>query len=291
MQLDFFVVGAQKAGTTTVHEFLSSHPNIYLPIEKETRFFSGQSDKSVSWYLDKYFRNAPASQLKGEVCPDYMMFSESPRLIKQSFPESKIIFCLRNPVDRAYSHYKMSYLRGRETRGFGDAIRELVNKPADSPVERSFDYLKFGEYGRIIDDFLEYFEAGSIFVMFFDDLIVNPENEVKKIIEWLGEDSKLLSSPKKQAFNQSKEIRFTILHSLINFLQDSKQIKHALSMIIDRGKLRKAAKWIKFELNTKEPNLPSLTPEARAELVEYYRADIKQLELKIGAQVPWVEYK
>lgn len=291
MRLDFFVVGAQKAGTTTVHEYLKTHPKIYLPIEKETRYFSENISKGISWYINNFYKGSSPEQLKGEVCPDYMMYDSVPERIKEEFPKSKVILCLRNPVDRAYSHYKMSFLRKREAREFKLAVHSLMFAPKDNIVDRNFDYLKFGEYGRILEGFLEYFESDSIYIVFFEELIDNPDDEVKKIVKWLGEDPHLLGRDDKQAFNQSKEIRFSIIHSFIVYLQKSKSIKLALSMIVSRRKLRGIAKWIKYEVNTKEANLPCLESETREELVNYYQADIKKLEFLIDRPVPWEEYK
>ena len=107
----FFVVGAQKAGTTALHHYLARHPDIFLPKIKETHFFNdghGEWHRGFNYYLQKYFSSRNEKKLAGEIDPEYLFFPETAGRIAAHIPNAKLIFIFREPVSRAYSHYWMT---------------------------------------------------------------------------------------------------------------------------------------------------------------------------------------
>ena len=127
---NFVCVGAQKSATTTLHTILTQHPNIYLPKVKETKFFLnyGSYEKGIRFYSQEYFGDWAGQKAVGEFCPEYMYFEYVAKRLYEYFgPELKIISTLRNPADRAYSHYLMSKRRTIENEKFEKAI-ELEHK-------------------------------------------------------------------------------------------------------------------------------------------------------------------
>lgn len=117
-KVDFLVIGAQKSGTTSIFNYLSSHPSIFMPQCKEVCFFTRDFERGVDWYFSNYFPSAPASSIKGEASPHYMYFKNVPERIASLFPDIKLIAVLRNPITRAYSHYQMTVRRNLEKRSF-----------------------------------------------------------------------------------------------------------------------------------------------------------------------------
>src|SRR5687768_5412221 len=110
MRLNFLVMGAQKSGTTALAYFLMQHPEIYMPPDKEVHFFDNDRlfrGRSAVDY--RAYHNAlnvpPGARMVGEATPIYMYWKPAPKRIKQYNPVTKMIFILRNPIDRAYSHY------------------------------------------------------------------------------------------------------------------------------------------------------------------------------------------
>lgn len=106
---NFLIVGAQKCGTTSLHEYLYQHPQIYLPEGKETKFFAEDArySKGITYYEDVCFSTYSGESAVGEVDPDYMYFEQALERIAEHLDlrTTKLIFVLRNPVDRAFSHY------------------------------------------------------------------------------------------------------------------------------------------------------------------------------------------
>lgn len=169
----FFVVGAQKAGTSYLHNMLSEDPRIFLPRIKETHFFNdgkGEFYRGVDFYIKKYFNNAPNYTIKGEVDPEYLYFSKSAKRIAQAIPEAKLIFLFRKPAERAFSHYSMSYRRGIELLSFEEALTNECTRLSNSSIEKQsdFSYRDRGLYGKQVEVFLNYFSIKQM--LFIDSL-------------------------------------------------------------------------------------------------------------------------
>jgi hypothetical protein len=132
--VDFLVIGAQKSGATSLFEYLQCHPELYLPPSKEVSFFVEAS---------KFPRGhgADEDKLWGEVCPSYMGHTSAPANIYANRPDMKLVAILRNPIDRAYSHYRMTSRREVENRSFRWAIEDLRREPAGT-IRRSCSSLR-----------------------------------------------------------------------------------------------------------------------------------------------------
>jgi len=121
---DFIIIGAMKSGTTTLHNILRQHSQIFLPPEKEIHYFD--IDKNYTKGLDYYasfFNDAKRYQLIGEITPRYIWNSQiAQRIAKDLGTKTKLIAILRNPADRAFSHYKMNILNKSEKRSFDDVF-------------------------------------------------------------------------------------------------------------------------------------------------------------------------
>ena len=141
---NFIVVGAPKAGTTSLYYYLKQHPQIYLPSQKELHFFTyrilieksaGPGDESslkklcssLSEYCE-YYRNVTDEKAIGEVSPSYFYHSDVSEKIIQTLGNIKIVICLRNPIDRSYSNYLHKLRNGVETLTFKDALLEENNR-------------------------------------------------------------------------------------------------------------------------------------------------------------------
>ena len=131
---NFFILGAQKSATSTVHEWLLQHKEISLPIIKETHFFSDieKYQKGLNWYLNKFDKR---NNFKGEIDPSYLYVEQSILRIKEVYKDFplKFIILLRKPIERAFSHYLMSKYKGYEDLPFIDAITSF--KPPASLFE------------------------------------------------------------------------------------------------------------------------------------------------------------
>ena len=189
-RIDFIGIGAAKAGTTWVTDCLFEHPEVCFSEPKEVRYFNEKisfarkyenkdHNKSFSWYK-KHFLHCKKTNLIGEFSPHYLYDKKAPALIKQHFPDVKLIVCLRNPIDRAYSEYGMHrYYTLAEKRAFEDAIKEEA------------EYIGKGLYFEQLERVLQYFSKDQMHIILFDDIVNNPESVLKKLFDFLGIDSSI----------------------------------------------------------------------------------------------------
>ena len=112
--LDFLIIGAQKSGTTSLFKYLNQHPDIAMPADKEAPYFTNDELYSAGWqhYLGNYFTGYDQELLWGTASPQYMSDLRAAERITRDLPNTRLIAILRNPIERAYSHYLMQKRRG-----------------------------------------------------------------------------------------------------------------------------------------------------------------------------------
>src|SRR5581483_1042107 len=155
---DFLVIGTVKSGTTTLHGWLSGHPFVEPAVRKEVHFFDYAYFRGVDWYRshfpsecarDAFVREHGRPFVTGEASPSYISHEWAPSRIARVVPEAKLVVALRNPVDRAYSHYQMSRREGEEPLdSFADALaaeeQRLAPERARSRADRRYNSWALG---------------------------------------------------------------------------------------------------------------------------------------------------
>jgi hypothetical protein len=172
----FFIVGAQRCGTSFLAQLLDAHPEIKMakPFFPEPKFFSNESEfvKGRKYYLDKYFGQNYSSKILGEKSTSYFESEETAKRIKAMFHDSKIIISLRNPIDRAISHYNFSVGNGVERRSLKEAIANPIQTFDQKKFSVSpYDYLGRGEYLKFLLKYMEVFGSNKIHVLIFEDFM------------------------------------------------------------------------------------------------------------------------
>ncbi len=200
---DFFVAGTQKGGTTSLYAYLAQHPNIIGSLRKEVRFFPSPvvRKKGIRWYRshfptvrEKEKRNA----ITGEATP-LMYDMHSPSLMREVIPDVKLVFLLRDPVKRAFSHYKHNTRRpGRENLTFGEAIR-CENSRIEQDIKKSKDniwyddaayrrhsYISRGLYADQIEKWYEFFPKEQMLIEESEYFYSNPQEFLRKVVAFLN---------------------------------------------------------------------------------------------------------
>lgn len=183
----FLVVGAQKCGTTTLHHHLATHPELSLPARKELHFFD---DDGHNWSAPDYaayeaaFAPAGPGELRGEITPAYMLHRRFMERIRRYNPQMRLIAILRDPVQRAWSNWRMEVTRNAETLPFSQAIREGRHRTARD--WRVFSYVERGFYARQIANMLELFPRENCHFLLTDDLAADPRTAVTEICTFLN---------------------------------------------------------------------------------------------------------
>ena len=172
---DFIIGGAQKAGTTSLFYILQHHPNISLPHHEETHFFDIEQNyrKGLEFYDDLFQGRQKVNTVIGDFTANYLLMDYIPeRIYKTIGSYIKILFILRNPVDRAYSHFLMNVRNQIETLPFKKALDIETKRLSNCTVEelKYFSYIERGLYAKQLKNYLAYFKENNIKIVLFEDL-------------------------------------------------------------------------------------------------------------------------
>ena len=204
---DFLVLGAQKAGTTALYEYLRRHPQISGPSWKEVSFFDRHWARGESWYRGN-FPNVARTRGKhvGEASPSYVFHPLAPRRVQEVVPEARLIVLVRNPVDRALSQYNHEVALGREPLPFEEALDaeeerlrgEQERMAADpryfSREWWSHTYKARGRYAEQLERWLAVFPREQLLVLPSDDLGSEPARAHAQVLEFVGASPQRLDS-------------------------------------------------------------------------------------------------
>lgn len=180
---DFIIVGAQKAGTSSLFYYLSQHPELRVATQKEIHYYNYYRlrGKNLNWYRS-FFPLMLSSRKTGEASPYYLFDAAVPQRIKQDMPDVKLIMLLRNPIDRAYSAYNMNARRARDR--FPTFEQAIANQ--DMSQEASCVYLWRGLYAQHIRHWLRHFPHDQLLFIKSEDFFADPRNTLQKVYEFLG---------------------------------------------------------------------------------------------------------
>lgn len=200
------IAGAQKAGTTSLFGYLCDHPQCAPSLTKEVHYFDRNFTRGESWYRMHFplagdsLHGIPERSITFESSPYYMFDPRVPLRMRQSLPDAKVIFLLRNPVSRAYSHYQHSRRRGREPLTFEDAIaaegarlsdehERLLQEPNyQSLPHQRHSYLARGIYADQLCRWQAHFPAEQMLVLQAERMFRQPAEVFAEVLEFLGLD-------------------------------------------------------------------------------------------------------
>jgi hypothetical protein len=203
---DYIILGTQRGGTTSLYNYLAGHPKILPGFLKETHFF----DRYYKWGLGWYRANFPFRQvtktsnsglthtyLTGEGTPYYLFHPHIPNRVKQAVPNARLIVLLRNPIDRAYSHYHHMVKNGLESLTFekaiereleimpGEALKVLDNENYLSFAYQNYSYLSRGIYIHQLINWHKLFNREQILVLKSETLFDDPPSILGRTLDFL----------------------------------------------------------------------------------------------------------
>lgn len=280
MRPNFLVIGAEKSGTTWLYECLKKHPEIYLPDTKEIHYFNRlRSDHSVrdrflehdiSWY-ERFFEGADEYKCIGEVTPMYLCDAVAMQRIHETLGQIKLIVMLRDPVDRAISHYKMARAKGKVKEDF----QEISRKKDDIFIGR-------GMYGKQLEKVYGLFAKENVHIILFDEVVSRPFEVMDEVFEFLGVGA--IALPEKSVdkkVNDKSGFRSPVIGKLINRITVSMRSSYAGGRLVDLVKKIRLAGMIK-KMNAKKPETINVLNETVKELKQYYSEDIEKTAMITG---------
>lgn len=176
---DFVVIGAPKAGTTSLARWLGEHPGAHIAPEKEVRYFNLHHDRGLAWYRSR-FADASANQLVGEATPAYLYDDAALERLQAELPDVALVVMLREPVARAWSQYQFFVAIGVE--------REPWEVVVEHPDRGVFDHLGASHYLPRLEAVTRICGRDRLLVLFAEDLRADPEGTLTTLSEHLGLD-------------------------------------------------------------------------------------------------------
>ncbi|NJN84104.1 MAG: sulfotransferase domain-containing protein [Caldilineaceae bacterium] len=289
--LDFLLIGAVKAGTTTLFELLRHHPSIFIPAGKEVYFFDNQERFALGWdnFAGGFYAGASIDQKWGKITPRYLSEPAVPARVAEMATQVRLIALLRNPVDRAISHYHM-FVRNRPEYGF--TLEEVVASglpasPLEKPDPRYPNIWHYGLYGESLERYLCHFQREQLLVLFSDELKARPHAVLDLVLSHLGLDQGYRPANLGQEYHRGGRQRFP---QLVPFMR--KQMKPAWKLMARLPERQKEAlkTWYAMRLNLVPETKPTHDKTTRQRLVEFYRPDVRKLEAILGHRTPWPEF-
>ncbi|MCP4369691.1 MAG: sulfotransferase domain-containing protein [Deltaproteobacteria bacterium] len=276
---NFFLLGAHKAGTTSLFYYLQKHSQIYPLWCKEPHFFSNDKkyDKGEDFYLKHYFSGANKYQSRGEATPAY--FSDvrkvAPR-IKQMYgkDEPKFIVVLRDPVQRAWSHYLQRVRNCVESVSFERAL-EREQKALQENPEQVVGYYDRGMYGYLIEQWLQYFAKKQFLFILYEDYCGNLNEVLRQIFRFLGVDGdvKISTNIKKNLSGQPRS------PFLMRLMRDPPLVLKLAIRIFVPMHLRHEIVTRISQANVRPfKKNPQLSLETERALREVFKEDVERLE-------------
>ncbi len=273
---NFFIVGAPKAGTTSLYHYLDAHPDVFMSPIKETNYFSYESavkqdlyykERGISNWNDykKLFENSDGKKAVGEASVSYLFYEAVPQLIKNKIHDARIIILLRNPVERAYSHYQMDCKLGYVNTSF----EKIIFNKNRTPLENLFyqQFILLGLYYEQVKRYMDVFGTEKVLVILFDDFKNTTEKEINRLYRFLEIDETVklnldkthnpFATPRNSVFRFI--YRFKKVRLMMKNLLPKKIQLYILEIILTKKKAPVEEKTIKF-------------------LNEFYKPDIMKLE-------------
>jgi hypothetical protein len=283
----FFVIGAAKSGTTTLHDALAHHPQVYVPYKKEPTFFASDDyDHGLAWYLDTYFRGAEQYPARGECSVGYLFWHEktAERIaeVYDGQPPPRIVAILRDPVARAYSAYWHLRNYGGETLSFEEALAVEEERFAQQKERLSaegilrFAYFRGGCYDQQLTSFLDHFSREQCLFLLTEDLQQDYAGTMHTLFAFLGVEPTVELAAR--ASNTARQVRSRSFYSAI---RQPSTLKELVKPLLPQ-QLRYRLKQELLNLTMKPAPYPPINPDTARQLRARYLPHIEALEDMIG---------
>jgi hypothetical protein len=288
---NFFVIGAAKSGTSAIWHHLREHPQIYMSPRKQTRFFAFEVEDSdfrgpapinpqrpyAFTDLETYhalFDGVEDEVAIGEASWTYLYAPEAPRRIRGYAPAAKLIAILRNPADRAYSHFRQNIQAGREPLAdFARALEQEEARVRDNWWPE-FHYVQMGYYASQLARYYDAFERDQIKIYLYEDLSENPYGLLRDAFAFLGVDETFTP----EAIIRSNPSGAPKSKGLYSLFRQAELAMPVVERVIPREKLKPIVR-LGRNLDNRNITHLHLTPEERMRVVdEYFREDVLRLQ-------------
>jgi len=268
-RIDLFIVGAQKAGTTSLKNYLKDHPQIISHEPTEFSFFvnGDEYNKGFDYAWDHYFKCQLSHGQKVVAKSAAMYFNETGlKRLKAHNPDCELVFVLRNPVERAYSSFTMEKSKTWIDRGFEELISVIKDGRTDDVMYKLF--IELGLYVNHLEKILKFFPSERVHVYLFEEMAGNPGSIYSKILDLLSIEDP--GSPMFKVHNRTLKKRSVWVEKLIRQLKNEKNpLKRLAKIILPYSVFTKLSNAL-VDLNTSDQRFRPMDPEIRDFLHKFF---------------------
>jgi sulfotransferase family protein len=275
---NLFVVGVMRGGTTTLWGYLERHPEIFMSPVKEPHFFTKAGVRRAPRYATEkaylgLFTGA-SERIRGEASASYFTDGDSPAAIKRVSPDAKILVILRDPVERAHSHYWHAVNNGHETRTFAEVVRDEL---AGLRPDGAETYVRRGFYSEPLRRYLDHF-GDNVHVLFLEELSRAPTTIMRQVFAFLEVDPGAAEDLVVERRNEFRVPRGRFAGQI----HRSRRLRGTAARLVPR-RLRPSVERALFATGAR----PAMPAESRALLADVYASDEDALQAILGRPLPW----
>ena len=270
----FMFIGAAKAGSTWFAEILREHPEVFLPPNRSTYFFSSVYDMGIEWY-EGFFPVNNDGCISGEVCHDYLISAEALTRIKEYKPGMRLVCCLRNPYERAISAWHF-YAR--------NGLDHPTLAAHAFPSPGIFDH---GYYATHLQVVRSLFSESQVLIFLFEELYRNADDVVRRLYEFIGVDPNFVPRSLHVRVNGNSRPRSRVLANLVHTIHmkswgRSRMASNVVGRVKQIRPIRKLVTGALYKEERKAMKTVDYFAEFPDEIVARYEREIDALERMLG---------
>lgn len=291
---NFFIVGAPKCGTTAMNDYLSQHPEIFIPEMKEIHYFGKDLEikfgalRDEQKYLD-LFKGSEGHKVRGEASVWYLYSKTAAAEIHRFNPDAKIIIMLRDPADMLYSQHSEFLYNGNENiEDFGQALAAEPERKAGKRIPESAHfaeglwYSETVKYAAQVQRYVEYFGRENVHIIIFDDFKRDLKGVYRELLTFLGVDPTFAAE--FEVINPNKRARSKRLRS---FVQAPPEGVKRLGRLLFPRSVRQKVMAVLEKANVRYEKRTPQEQTMRRQLQERFAPEVEKLEALLGRKLPW----
>jgi hypothetical protein len=264
---DFLYVGTSKAGSTWIYNVLATHQDVFIAPGKGTYFFDQHFERGIGWYREQ-FERADDGMTVGEISHSYLSSPQAAGRIADWLPEVKLIVCLREPVERAFSAYLDSVKNGRFTGSF------------EAALESNPSLLDRGAYAQHLDRYLSRFPRQQLHICLFDDLKSVPQRFADELCDFLALEHRQLKPSDRQKMMPAAKPRSPVVTGIV---KRAARTAETIGLRNLRGRVKRSRLMrdiLYRPLNSDE--MPRIDPQVQDRCRQHFRPEVQLLDDRFG---------
>jgi len=284
---NLFIVGAPKAGTSSLYVYLSSIPGIYMSPVKEPNYFSVKTISEQSRIkpirdTTKYlslFNKVKDEKIIGEASPSYLSDPAAPKLIHEIMPDARIIISLRDPVERTLSHYFMYIRNGLMKNAFHEEVQKSLKlvRVYNTRTLR----LETGLYAEDVQKYLDIFGPSQVKILIYEEFFKDVKKSLTEVLSFLGIDNEI-NNFQSEVYNKFGVARGPIAQ----FILRNRNVRRLAERIIPSS----SRKLFREKVLLKNEQKPQMDNEDRDVLINFFNEDVTKLQKILGRKLPWKNF-